>query len=222
MRKKRKKGKWVDYDDENTIGDDPENPYEEYEDTAYSSDYSDDDNDDEPLMRSAKRKKRRSHMDTGRAIQNLLIIAAVLCGVVVVYCALMSFIGPGKRQCKKLIDDVQTSCNELDLKELVYCLNPDIRSTALPMIVVGETLTGGNLRSILRTIVRGLGIDLGDDDYETSFKTIRITPLNYGIPFVTRKVRCRVNIIGIDHYVVLTIKKQDGEAYLDNVKIVYK
>jgi hypothetical protein len=55
----------------------------------------------------------------------------------------------------------------------------------------------------------------GNEDYEALFKGLQIPPVGYGFPYLTRKVRCKVTVMGIERNMVLTIKKMDGEAYLD-------
>ena len=219
--RKKKKGKLDEYDNYNTQGEDQDIPYEEYDDPAGYSDYYDDTEYDEPVASPGRHKKSKGRTDTGRMIMNGLIIAIAIVGILLIYSAVMSFVGPSRSQCKELVNDIQRGCNELDVKRLVNCLNPDIKSTVMPLIVGGELLTGTNLQNILRTILRALGLDsFSDDNYESSLQNIIITPNRYGIPFVTRKVRCKVSIIGTTHHVVFTIKKHDGEAYLDKVVVL--
>ncbi len=155
----------------------------------------------------------------GSSLKNLVIIAFGLIAVIFLYCVTMNIIGPSRGQCKRLIDKAQVGCNELDIKEIVNCLSPSVRNAATPFIIA-EKLSGGMLQSALKTIAKGLGLNYGDDeDIESSLRNIRITHIRYGIPLPTRKVRCRVDILGIERYMTLTIKKSHGVAYIQSAEL---
>ncbi len=152
----------------------------------------------------------------GIGLSSVLIWAISLIAILLIYTVVMGFFGPRKSECKELIMEIQESANELDVKGLVNCMNPDIRNSVTPYVIGAEILTGGKLQSVLRSISRNLGMMLeGNEDYEALFKGLQIKPVGYGFPYFTRKVRCKVTVMGIERNMVLTIKKMDGEAYLD-------
>lgn len=180
--------------------------YDDYNEATRGDDYG-------PSQGGGSRSGRGGR---GIGLSNILICAITLIAIFLIYTVVMGFSGPRKSECKELIMEIQESANELDVMGLVNCMSPDIRNSVTPYVIGAEIITGGKLQSVLRTIARGLGmLPEGNEDYEALFEGLQIKPVGYGFPYFTRKVRCKVTVMGIERNMVLTIKKMDGEAYLD-------
>lgn len=109
------------------IGD--EDQYGNGDDSGYIND-----SDDIGLETSSigtRKKKRFSGIISGKHVLVVLLVALV------VYFAYTMIAGPRIDECKKLVNNLQTSCNNLDLLGLADCMNPTVRNAMYIAVPAG-------------------------------------------------------------------------------------
>ena len=169
--------------------------------------------DDDPPV---KKKKKFGSGILGILLAAVIVIA-VICGA---YLGFSSIMGPGKRECREILNEFEYGCNNLDISAIAECLEPNLSNKIQAAVLVTKVITKQDANELLSMVVEGLGVglipDTGDTTLDVSdlLKSISIEPVRFGFPGKTRVVKCKVSFAGISQYVDFTIRKAHGEAYI--------
>lgn len=136
------------------------------------------------------------------------------------------FMCPRISECKELISELQTACNDLDMLKAADCLDPNARSilylSAKNNVTIEELMNRiSGLEDQRMAEDVNQYTDLYREIFGSSFQlsdlieTISITPISYGMPDNPRTVRCRIVTGGVSKYVDLWIWKENGDIYID-------
>ena len=174
-----------------------------------------DDTDSESDIPEPGKKKNPSRKGMSKMALAILII------VLVSFFAYIMFVCPRIDECNKLVNDLQTSCNELDLLGIADCMNPTARN-AIYIIAGAGIVLDDMLDQVVKLfdddfshIMEGSGMQLSD-----FFEKIKIKPIRYGFPGKSRIITCRVSFGGITQKVRMVIKKEYGEVYIDGIELI--
>lgn len=149
------------------------------------------------------------------------IVAAVLCLLLVGYLIVASILGPTRWQCKRLISDFESSCNTLDIGGMADCIDPQYGKPIKAAWELSKLLTDDEVEVLLDKICRGLNITdllVEDNGLQDELKTIEIKPERYGLPGRKRVVRCNVSVLGVSKKVYVTIRKKDGDPFIEKIE----
>lgn len=157
-----------------------------------------------------------------------VILAVVIVAVVVVggYLGISLIIGPGKGQCEELVGKLNASIKNLDLKTFAECLDTSDKNELESLVSIKDLSDEEIIHYFVQKIAK-LGGNLYDwlgvlpaDSLTGVLNMVSIEPKSYGLPGPSRKVKCSINVLGartVD--IVLTIKKQNGKAYIAGVSM---
>lgn len=149
-------------------------------------------------------------------------------------CLVLSMILTGcgkskKAQCEAVIKRFETSCNALDVKGVLGCLNPTVSDPLKGILLLGETMTGGEsaegFEKILEIIGSGLKTILPDQDVQASemLSNLQIQPKKYRLKrhdgYVLCRVKIAVNDMEITKNVKVSVVKKAGEWYISNLAL---
>ncbi len=209
-----------DYDSGYGTGDYTPEDYGSYNDYGTDDGYSDDYGSGGGTSGGQKQKKRKSSGGGSKVLIGILVAVLVVVGV---YVGVSSILGPRRGECTEVIGTVQSGLNNLDPQQVVSVLKPSVRTVLGGALTLGQIATDTDSSELLTEAVNALGGGLmPDDSIDTAeyFKGIEIKPIRYGLPGLTRRVRCRVMYNGTTYsYINITIKKHYGESYIDSVSL---
>lgn len=170
-------------------------------------------------------KKKSSGSGTARrksgGVSPVLIIVLV---IIVAAVGISALVGPTMGQCKEVISDFQTACNDMDASEMLDCLNPVIANPLRATLLVGTAVTGTDSSEILTKIFDTMGGGLDSltsgsgMDMTQVMRGIEIKPYRFGLPGRKRTVRCKVTVAGFVSYMKITVGKSHGEPYIAGIK----
>lgn len=227
-----KKKKQVSYDYGNYDGenmDDYSNAYQDTLDEAYggAENVGYDNQNDDPYesygenQGSSKKKKKSGSFDP----KSLLAIVAVLIVVALLYTGVCSVMGPRHGECKYVITEFQEGINELDAKRFINVLDPRIKRIVQVIFIGVESATDIDISNAfeqaLNTLCSGMLPSETGEPVTDLLKQIEIVPVNYGIPGLTRSVKCKVQFDGVTYkYIRIKIKKFEGEPYISSISLI--
>ena len=157
-----------------------------------------------------------------------IILAVVIVAVVVVggYLGVSLLIGPGKGQCEELVGKLNASIKNLDLKTFAECLDNSDKNELESLVNIKDLSDEEIIHYFVQKVAKlggnlyeWLGV-LPADSLTGVLNMVSIEPKSYGLPGPSRKVKCSINVLGartVD--IVLTIKKQNGKAYIAGVSM---
>lgn len=155
---------------------------------------------------------------------NNRLAIAVLGSILGIVLALMiagTILSPTRGQCKKIVGEFQTCCNQLDMSGMLSCMKPSLLTTGLAIgssVFSPEAVAdffsqfGG---SSINGFLSGTGMTL-----EEAFRSITIEPKRFGFPRRTRRVRCKTTIGNVTGYMDFFITKVYGDPYIVSVRAV--
>lgn len=150
---------------------------------------------------------------------------ALLLVIIVVFCIYTMITCPRIGECKKLADNLQTACNELDLLGIADCMNPTIRNALYIAVPAGAALTNTSTDDFLRQVIDMVGGDIlgmtENSGLQLSevFQRVTIKPIRFGLPARQRAIVCRLSLGGITQDVRVYIMKKYGEVYINKIEL---
>lgn len=169
----------------------------------------------------SKNKEKKSKTGIGKKI--LLVLIVIIVGINV-----RSILkSPGRAECREIITEFQTACNDLDVKGIVNCLNPSIANPLRVALFAGEVVTSRNSSEMLEEILDAVGgagfFGLGSDlDLQSAFQSLKLTPEKYGLPKSVREIKCKADFevegLEFQYYVTIAIGRSHGEVYISELK----
>lgn len=168
---------------------------------------------------SAQGKQRKS----GRGKSVLTVLAAMVIIAITVNTILGLIYSPTRDQCKEIVSDFQTACNELDTNGMINCLKPSVANPLRIALGIGSVVTERSSDEMLESILGALGGGLNqltNDSgltIQSMFETIEIRPRKFGFPKKTRKVKCKATFCGLKQDIYISVTKESGEVYITKV-----
>lgn len=164
--------------------------------------------------RSGAKKSRRSILPVILAVIVCLIVAGAVAGFVR---------SPSRGQCRDIVEDFQTACNNMNVNGILDCLNPKIANPLKAVVLIGGAVTSTDTNEVLGnilgelgggvdTITQGSGLDITE-----AFRTMELKVTGCGFPAKTRKVRCRATFGIFTQYLDIYVTKRNGEPYISKV-----
>ena len=130
---------------------------------------------------------------------------------------------PTRGECKEIVSDFQTACNELNTTNILNCLKPSVSNPLKIALGIGSVVTSQSSDEMLESILEALGGGLNDITNNTNlsvraiFETMEIEPKRISLPGKTRKVTCKAIISGLQQKVYIYVTKESGDVYISKV-----
>lgn len=132
-------------------------------------------------------------------------------------------------QCKEVIESFETSCNELDVKGVLNCINPKVSDPIKAVLaltnVISDQKLDGYLVEIIGSIAGELSESIAAEDVSTSelLAGIQITPKKYKMKSKKGTVYCtatfKINEMEITKYIGIDMIKSNGEWYISGMAL---
>lgn len=223
FRKKKKSAKQDENGFEGEIS--TEEPFDNYEDPWESSEngnvYSDGNEEFEDYDTTKKKKKKKK-----ADLSGVIAIFAVILIIGLLYLGFAFIVGPKRGNCKEVITEFQSSINTLDDKRFLAVLEPEMRRN-IQVIFVTSTGSADTDLSLafsqaLDAVCSGLMQVDSDESLKDTLNKMEVVPVNYGLPGMTRNVKCKVRYGDTEKTIRVSLQKYEGECLIKSVKILDK
>lgn len=179
-------------------------------------------------LKTDKKNKRSGgagKSKSGGAGKTILIILAcvILTGFVIGIVR-----SPSRSQCKEIVAQFQTACNDMNVNEILGCMNPTIANPLKAVVMIGGAVTSTDTNEILGDILGALGggtetITSGSGlDLTSAFRAMDLKVTSCGFPSKTRKVRCKATFGVFSQYLNIYVSKKYGEPYISKITFASK
>ena len=133
---------------------------------------------------------------------------------------MLATVGCGaKSECKELIDNLESACNEMDVNAVLDCFNPD---KVAPIKMIVNTI-GTGTENIANFVYELLGITVQEgESSEEAMETFELEPVEYDLADENGTVSCKLSFEMGDNVVekdlVFEVIKIDDQWYIDGLK----
>ena len=133
---------------------------------------------------------------------------------------MLATVGCGaKSECKELIGNLESACNEMDINGVLDCFHPD---KAAPFKMIVNTI-GTGAENVANFIYGILGITGQEgENSEEAMETFKLEPVEYDLADETGTVDCKLSFEMGDSIVekdlVFEVVKIDDQWYIDGLK----
>ena len=143
------------------------------------------------------------------------------------YVGVSAIIGPRTGQCKEVIAELQTGVNNLDASKFVNVLEPKTKRIIQVIFATIKVTTDVDMANAFAQALNTLCSDFLPSETQEPvtdlLKRIEIVPVNYGIPGITRKVKCKIQFDGVTYqYIRITLKKIEHETFIEKIVLIDK
>lgn len=135
-----------------------------------------------------------------------------------------------KKQCKDVIKEFETSCNALDVKGMLNCINPTISDPIKALLALGQIVSDQNLDEyvveIVDSVAGGLRNSLEVDDISMSelISGVKITPEKYKLKSTKGSVTCiaefNINEMQIKKSICINMIKTNDTWYISGIELI--
>lgn len=224
-----KKNKQVSYDYGNYDGegtDDYEAAYGDAIDDAYGtySDGGDYDETDDSYNTPGNGKNNKQSKKGKKSFdpKSLLVVVITIVVIALIYVGVSSIIGPRTGESKEVIAELQEGVNTLNPDKFINVLEPKTKRIVQVVFAGLKSATDIDLSDAFAQALNMICSNIIPSDSEEPLtdllKKVEIVPVSYGLPGITRSVKCKIQFDGVTYaYVRINLKKLSGETYISKI-----